>query len=122
MDTKQILADLRTELSRINQAITALERLDSTGSHATRPDMAAPIGASQHRGRRRMSAAARKRIAEAMRKRWVERKKKTAPAKKVTASKKTVPARHMSAAARKRLSELAKKRWAKRKKQGKTTL
>ena len=116
MDTKEILADLRTELSRINQAIAALELLDAAGNHATRPATAAPVAAPKRLSRRRMSAAVRKRLSALAKARWAARRKK------VPTAKKAVPARHMSAAARKRLSELAKKRWAKQKKQGKTTL
>ncbi len=99
MDTNRILAELRAERHRIDQAITALESLN----HA---------GASTHRAaspkRRHMSAAGRKAISDAAKAMWAERKKKTRPR------------RHMSAATRKRLSALAKQRWAERKKKAKT--
>ena len=68
MDTKFILTQLRDELNRITNAITALESLDGT----------APSGApaSRARGRRGMSAQARKRLSEMMKKRWAEVKRK----------------------------------------------
>ena len=91
MDTKGILAELRAERQRIDQAITALGSL----GHAGR--------ITKKRGRRRMSAAGRKRISEAAKAMWARRKKARTT-------------RHMSAATRKRLSELAKQRWAEKKK------
>jgi hypothetical protein len=88
MDTKQILADLRAELNRIEQAIAALEGLDGTGTLKATALSAQPAPAKA-RGRRTMSPAARKKIAEAQRKRWAAQKKAAArkPAKKVAAGK-----------------------------------
>jgi hypothetical protein len=57
------------------------------------------------RGKRRMSAAARKRIGDAQRKRWAESKKPSSPA----APK---PKRRLSAAGKKAIVEATKKRWA----------
>ena len=94
MDTRLILAELRAERQRIDQAITALGSLDHAGRN------------TKKRGRRRMSAAGRKRISEAAKAMWARRKKARTT-------------RHMSAATRKRLSELAKQRWAERKKKTK---
>lgn len=91
MDTNDILAELRAERQRIDQAITALGSLDHAGRNAKK------------RGRHRMSAAGRKRISEAAKAMWARRKKARTT-------------RHMSAATRKRLSELAKQRWAEKKK------
>ena len=91
MDTRLILAELRAERQRIDQAITALGSLDHAGR------------ITKKRGGRRMSAAGRKRISEAAKAMWARRKKGRTT-------------RHMSAATRKRLSELAKQRWAERKK------
>lgn len=90
MDTRGILAELRAERQRIDQAITALGSLDHTGRN------------TKKRGRHRMSAAGRKRISEAAKAMWARRKKARTT-------------RHMSAATRKRLSELAKQRWADKK-------
>jgi hypothetical protein len=99
MDTNRILAELRAERQRIDQAIIALESLDHAGASTARA--ASPK-------RRHMSAAGRKAISDAAKAMWAERKKKTRPR------------RHMSAATRKRLSALAKQRWAERKKKAKT--
>jgi len=119
MDTNRILAELRTERDRLNQAIAALESLDSSGSTAARrgllPATAAQAAPKPARGgRRRISAAGRRRIAEAARAMWA-RRKKAASDNKTTFRRNATPARHMSAATRKRLSELAKQRWALRK-------
>jgi hypothetical protein len=110
MDTKQILTDLRAELNRIERAISTVESLDGAGTVRTTIPGTQPAPAKS-RGRRRMSAAARRKIAEAQRKRWA--------AQKAASAKKAAPARHMSPATRKRLSILAKKRWAARKKAAK---
>jgi hypothetical protein len=104
MDTRQILSQLRDELSRITRAIAALESLDGT-IPAARPARKAAV-----RGRG-MSAEGRKRLSEMMKKRWAERKKKGAGS--------AAGGRHMSAAARKRISQMMKKRWAERKKKAK---
>lgn len=80
MDTNRILADLRAERDRVNQAISALESLGATGSSVPRrgrpPGAARKSASAPSRGRRHMSAAARKRISEMMKQRWVERRKK----------------------------------------------
>jgi exonuclease VII small subunit len=65
MDTQQIITELEAERDRLEQAISALR-----GSlHARRP------GGRGRRGRRHLSAAAKRRISEMMKKRWAERKK-----------------------------------------------
>ncbi len=75
MDTKRILDQLRTERERLDRAIEALEALDSRrGARRGRPPGTA---SASRRGRRRMSAAARKRISEMMKLRWAERKKRS---------------------------------------------
>jgi hypothetical protein len=107
MDFAQLIADLRSERDRVQQAIDALEALAGTGTAVgTTPKASRPAS-----GPRRMSVAARRRISEAAKKRWANVK-----------GRKAAPTRGMSAAARKRLSALAKARWAKRKKEGKTRL
>lgn len=65
MDTQQILSALREEKDRLEQAISALE-----GAGGSK------IGSGMgRRGRRRLSAAAKRRISVMMKKRWAERKK-----------------------------------------------
>jgi hypothetical protein len=108
MDTKNILADLRTERKRIDQAIAALESLDGTVTATTPAVKAAP----KRGGRRRMSAAGRKRISEAAKARWAA--KRMAVAKPVP--QKTSGRRTMSPAARKKIAEAQRKRWAVQKK------
>jgi hypothetical protein len=60
------------------------------------------------KGKRRMSAAARKRIGDAQRKRWAESKKTSSPAAPAAAK----PKRKLSAAGKKAIVEATKKRWA----------
>jgi hypothetical protein len=73
MDTRKILAELRTERDRINQAIAALEAI---GSEPARGTQAKPGPRPTRRRRRHMSAAGRKRLSEMMKQRWAERRKK----------------------------------------------
>ena len=119
LDTKQILTDLRTELSRLDKAINALESLDSTGSTvARRGRPAADQAAPQQRRARRLTAAGRKRLSEMMKKRWAERRKKAGkPAPKQSRSR-----RRMSADARKKIAEAQRKRWAAKKKAAKKAM
>jgi hypothetical protein len=74
MDKASIIEELESQLSNINQAITALRGKDRHGRRG-RPKVSTDGGPSNGR-RRHLSAAARKRIGEAMKKRWAERKKK----------------------------------------------
>jgi hypothetical protein len=134
MDTTQILADLRSERTRLDEAISALEVLG--GGH----DVPAPLGKSDPRRvaapsvsvpakpGRRISPEGMARIIAATKARWAKfrTQKKAAGAgakgKSAPMAAKAVSARRMSSAAKRRLSELAKKRWAARKKQGKNKL
>jgi hypothetical protein len=108
MDTRTILADLKAELSRITQAIAALESLDGTATATTPAAKAAP----KRGGRRRISAAGRKRISEAAKARWAARRKQVAKPD----AKKTTGRRTVSAASRKKMAEAQRKRWAAAKK------
>ena len=68
MDTQQIISELESERDRLEQAISALR-----GSMGRRVG-GAGLGRGR-RGRRRLSAAAKRRISEMMKKRWAERKR-----------------------------------------------
>ena len=63
MDTQQIISELEAERDRLEQAISALRGSIRRGPGTGR------------RGRRRLSAAAKRRISEMMKKRWAERKR-----------------------------------------------
>ena len=102
MDIANVVAALKEQRTRIDQAIAALEGPGSPARRGRPPKTGSTSG-------RHMSAAARKRISEAMKQRWAKQKSKSAPAKT-----KARPA--MSAAARKKLSDLMKARWAAKKK------
>jgi hypothetical protein len=68
MDTQQIITELEAERDRLDQAISALR-----GSLSARRGTGGP--GKGRRGRRRLSAAAKRRISEMMKKRWAERKR-----------------------------------------------
>jgi hypothetical protein len=67
MDINQIIADLEAERDRLDHAIGALRGHGSVGNGRR--------GKGGKRGRRHLSAAAKKRISEMMKKRWAERKR-----------------------------------------------
>lgn len=87
---------------RIESQIAELRQLLSGGPTVATEEPAAP------RGRRTMSAAARKRIAEAQRKRWAEARGESAAAAPAAPKAK----RRLSAAGRKAIIEATKRRWA----------
>jgi hypothetical protein len=118
MDTAQILADLRAERGRIDNAIAALEALDGTkpvGKPATVQD-AKEAG---QKVRRTLSPAGRRKIAVAQKARWAAKKKQ---AGLVTDAKQSAPKkiatktanRVVSAESRKKMAEAQQKRWAKK--------
>lgn len=76
MDLASIVAELKRERDRLDNAIAALE---GSAARRGRPPGRRP-GASTGRrgGRRHMSAEARRRISEMMKKRWAERKRRGA--------------------------------------------
>ena len=87
MDIHSILAELRSEKDRLEEAILTIERLaaGSMGKRRGRPpkwlanvkaDVAPSLAshALAPKKRRRFSAATRKRMAESQRKRWASRK------------------------------------------------
>src|SRR5664279_2935806 len=79
VDLENVLAELRSERGRIDQAISALEGLDGLpGPRRGRPPKSRATPTITPR-RRRMSASARKRISEAMKQRWAKWKGKSAP-------------------------------------------
>ena len=70
MDTERILADLRSQRDRLNQAIAALEGISSDGARR-QPRTGAK------RGRRGgISAAGRRRLSMLLKKRWAQGKMK----------------------------------------------
>jgi hypothetical protein len=106
MDTNRILAELRAERDRIDQAISAIEAVNSTGGpRVGRP----PRAARKVRRRGRMSAAARRKLSRLLKQRWAQGKMKRAKASR--------PMRRMSRAARKKIATAQRARWAKQKAQ-----
>jgi hypothetical protein len=92
MDILKMLAELRTERQRIEDAIKNVERLaaGTRGKRRGRPPkwMAAvveeTVAAATFGTKRTVSAAARKRIAEAQKKRWAAKKAAATPAESKT--------------------------------------
>ena len=73
MDTNRIIADLRAERDRIDQAISALEAVNSSG----RRRAGRPPGAARKAPRRGgMSAAARRKLSRLLKQRWAQGKMK----------------------------------------------
>jgi D-alanyl-D-alanine carboxypeptidase len=116
MDIQSVVAQLRQEASRIEQAIAALVGLGSQPARRGRPPKGSQAKAASGRKRRHMSAAARARIGAAKKAWWAKQKGKAGSRKGTPVSKKTTARKPMSAAMRKKLSAMMKDRWAQRRK------
>jgi len=119
MNLEDILNQLKSERSRLNQAISALGGLVS--GPIQRRGRPPKSGLTNGPGKRTMGAAARRRIAAEMKARWAEGKRGFRPAAtRKPATKKAGSRPQMSPAARRKLSALMKARWAARKKRMKS--
>jgi len=119
LDLEDILNQLKSERSRLNQVISALEGLVS--GPIRRRGRPPKSGLTNVLGKRTLSAAARRRISAAMKARWAERKRGSKPAATGKPATKQAGSRpQMSPAARRKLSALMKARWAARKKRMKS--
>jgi hypothetical protein len=116
MDIQNIVAQLRQEASRLEQAIAALAGYGSQPARRGRPPKGSQSKTASSPKRRRMSAAARARIAAAKKAWWAKHKGKSGPKKSAVASKKSAARKPMGPAMRKKLSAMMKARWAARKK------
>src|SRR5215831_15857355 len=108
-----VVAQLKQEVARINQAIAALEVLNRTGPRSRGASKDGQGMQASRPRRRTMSASARAKIAAAQRARWAKQRVSASTTK--AAPVKTKGRTRMSPAARKRLSALMKARWAARK-------
>ena len=113
MDIESVVNHLRQELSRIEDAISALVQLKPQAGRPRRgrPPKSHSAAAAIAPKRRTMSASARARISAAQKARWAKQR-----SAKSSSAKKSSGRRPMSAAARKKLSALMKARWAARQK------
>jgi len=114
MHFQDVIDQLRSELNRIDQAISVFQSLGASAKGRRR---GRPPGSKNHLAattpkRRTMSASARALISAAQKARWAKQKK----ASPGTAANKSTGRRVMSPAARKRISVAMKKRWAQGKK------
>ena len=116
MDIQQVLSSLRSEISRIDRAITALETLDGAKGAASKRYISpsAPVAAAKQSSNR-LSPAGRRRISAAAKKMWAERRQKNNKNNKKSNQKKSTAGRVISAVARQRMAEAAKRRWAEKK-------
>ena len=116
MDIQSIVAQLRDEVSRIEQAIAALVGF---GSQPARRGPGRPAGSKNVTAgkpkRRTMSASARAKISAAQKARWAKQKGKAATKKASAPPKKSTARKPMSPAMKKKLSAMMKARWAARK-------
>ena len=90
MDVNRILSEIDAEITRLQQARTALIAISSSGTVA--PRRGRPKGSTNKStpksGRKRnLSPEGRKRIAEAMKRRWAERRATTKSSGKKDSSK-----------------------------------
>jgi hypothetical protein len=120
MDTAPILADLRSQRERLDQAIAALEGLEKPaspkeGAAISSPSRRKPVAiAAPAKSGSRISPEGMARIIAATKARWARVR-----AAKASAAKGSITAvgRTLSPAARKRMSEAVTKRWAAARKQ-----
>ncbi len=117
MDIQSLLSELKAERNRIDQAVSALERLASPARRG-RPPKAKPMASVSGKKRRGMSAAARARIGAAKKAWWAKQEGKSGAKKTPTVSKRSTGRKPMSAVMRKRLSAMMKARWSAKKKAG----
>ena len=106
MSLENILDELRSQRTQLDQAIAALQGTLHVGRRRK-------AGGRQPR---QMSPAARARISAAKRAWWAKQKRKSGAAKSKPTLIHATKRKPMSPAARKKLSTLMKARWAKRKK------
>jgi len=119
MKLEDILNQLKSERSRLNQAISALEGLVS--GPIRRQSRPPKSGLTNGPRKRTMSAAARRRMSAAVKARWAKQQRGSKPAAtRKPATKKAGSRPQMSPAARRKLSALMKARWAARKKRMKS--
>ena len=116
---EQRLLEIANETAAIHRAFPELRRRGN-GIPAVGAAASTSVSARKVRGRRRMSADARRRISEAQKARWAKQRgdgqtqAAAAGSKRGTAKRtRRGGARKMSAAARKRISDAQKARWAK---------
>jgi hypothetical protein len=119
MDINQVVSELKAEVNRLENAITALLGLGGAPRRGRPPKSQSSQPAT---GKRTMSPAARKRISAAMKLRWAQRLGKSASKKAAAPAKKATARKPMSPAMKKKLSALMKKRWAAAKKAGAKSL
>lgn len=82
MEVSRIIAEIDSQISKLEQAKALLQGMSTSGTGRGRPRKSvAPAVAASAKGavkkKRNLSADARKRIAEAQKRRWAERRKES---------------------------------------------
>jgi hypothetical protein len=116
MDIQNIVAELRSELSRIGEVIGLLEGNGPAKKRVARPPASAAAKTPATRG---LTPAGRRKLSLAMKARWAKRKSTNGSATAnapISASAKSKKRGGMTPAARKLISEAMKKRWADKRK------
>ena len=116
MDITSIVAQLRQEVSRIENAIAALIGTGSQATRRGRPPKGTQAKSAGGTKRGHMSAAARARIGAAKKAWWAKQKGKAGSKEAKPVARKSTARKPMSPAMRKKLSAMMKARWAQRKK------
>jgi|SRR5215467_3130489 len=104
-----VLQQLRQEHNQAQSDVQKLEKAIATIEGLRGRSLVAVNGT---RGKRRMSAAARRRIAQAQRARWAKFRKPPKPAATTKATGRRAAKRTLSPAGRKKIAAAAKARWA----------
>jgi len=116
MDIQNIVAQLKSEVSRIGEVIGLLEGNTPTKKRIGRPPASA-LGNSRPRRGGGLTPAGRRKLSEAMKRRWAQRRRATGASRastSVAAAAKPKKSGGITAAGRRKLSEAMKKRWAER--------
>ena len=118
MDIQNIVTQLKSELTRIGEAIGLLEGNAPNKKRIGRPPGSAG-GKARSGGRGRgLTPAGRRKLSEAMKRRWAQRRGAPGASRaktSVAAAVKPKKSGGITAAGRKKLSEAMKKRWAEKK-------
>ena len=80
MEVSRIIAEIDSQISKLQQAKALLQGTETTGTGRGRPRKSAngaTAAAKPIKKKRNLSADARKRIAEAQKRRWAERRKES---------------------------------------------
>jgi hypothetical protein len=76
LDIQEIVAELKSEVERLDRAIAALGETDSPSRASKNRALGKPVASVNKKIRGPLTPEGRKRLSESMKKRWAERRKK----------------------------------------------